>query len=308
MNTYQHLISGGVSGFASAVVLQPFDLVKTRLQQDNSYRNATKTGKPLTIAGVFTKIWREEGKLALWRGTGATLARNVPGVALYYTSLQQVRYTFGSIFPWAVASTKQTRTKSGRVTTLPVLSHGGNMAAGALTRTAIGLILNPLTIVKARFESNYYSYKSIPQAVVSLAREGPRMLFQGFTATALRDAPYAGIFLVVYEGCKQHLGNVIAPNSVFGPTITHTLSGAAGGTIATLVTHPFDAIKTKMQVRKEDRYKTLGRTIKAILQERGMMGMLDGVSLRLSRKVLSSMLSWTIYEGSLLLLRRQSVP
>ena len=26
------------------------------------------------------------------------------------------------------------------------------MAAGALTRTAIGLVLNPLTIVKARFE------------------------------------------------------------------------------------------------------------------------------------------------------------
>jgi solute carrier family 25, member 38 len=78
----------------------------------------------------------------------------VPGVALYYTSLQQVRYTFGSIFPWAVASTKQGKNKSGKVTTLPVLSHGGNMAAGALTRTAIGLILNPLTIVKARFEVN----------------------------------------------------------------------------------------------------------------------------------------------------------
>lgn len=35
------------------------------------------------------------------------------------------------------------------------------MAAGALTRTAIGLVLNPLTIVKARFEvgraTNTYS-------------------------------------------------------------------------------------------------------------------------------------------------------
>jgi hypothetical protein len=32
------------------------------------------------------------------------------------------------------------------------------------------------------------------------------MLFQGFTATALRDAPYAGVFLVVYEGFKHRLG------------------------------------------------------------------------------------------------------
>jgi solute carrier family 25 protein 38 len=80
------------------------------------------------------------------------VGRNVPGVALYYTSLQHVRYAFGSMFPWAVAARKETQTTNGKVSTLPVLSHGGNMAAGALTRTGIGLILNPLTIIKARFE------------------------------------------------------------------------------------------------------------------------------------------------------------
>lgn len=261
MKSTEHLIAGGVSGFASAVVLQPFDLVKTRLQQDSTLR----AGK-LTIPHVFKKIWIEEGKLGLWKGTGATLARNVPGVALYYTSLQHVRYLFGVSFPWAVAATKTSQQANGKVSTLPVLSHGGNMAAGALTRTGIGLILNPLTIVKARFESNYYSYSGIGQAVVALSREGPRMLFQGFTATALRDAPYAGIFLVVYEGFKQRLGNILAPESVWGPTLTHTVSGAAGGTIATLVTAPFDAIKTKMQVRKEERYRSIGRTIGAIMQ------------------------------------------
>ncbi|KAG8817695.1 hypothetical protein FRC19_011204 [Serendipita sp. 401] len=240
MNTYQHLISGGVSGFASAVVLQPFDLVKTRLQQDNKFhtrnsiasnsgtrvvsdslgsdavpttKGSTKGAKGPSIPRVFMKIWREEGRLALWRGTGATLARNVPGVALYYTSLQHVRNTFATLFSSAVVTTRPGAEK-GRVSTLTVLSPTGNLAAGALTRTAIGFVLNPLTIVKARFESNYYSYRGITQAVISLSREGAggsgslayRKLFQGFTATALRDAPYAGIFLVVYEGVKQKLG------------------------------------------------------------------------------------------------------
>lgn len=67
-------VIGGVSGFASAVALQPFDLVKTRLQQDNTLVTATN-GKRLSIPKVFRKIWVEEGKLALWKGTGATLAR-----------------------------------------------------------------------------------------------------------------------------------------------------------------------------------------------------------------------------------------
>lgn len=30
---YQHLASGGLSGLASAIALQPLDLIKTRLQQ-----------------------------------------------------------------------------------------------------------------------------------------------------------------------------------------------------------------------------------------------------------------------------------
>ena len=30
---HQHLLSGGLSGLASAIALQPLDLIKTRLQQ-----------------------------------------------------------------------------------------------------------------------------------------------------------------------------------------------------------------------------------------------------------------------------------
>jgi solute carrier family 25, member 38 len=63
--------AGGISGFASAVILQPFDLVKTRLQQDNALRASEKR----SIPHIFKKIWIEEGKLGLWKGTGATLAR-----------------------------------------------------------------------------------------------------------------------------------------------------------------------------------------------------------------------------------------
>jgi solute carrier family 25 protein 38 len=36
--------------------------------------------------------------------------------------------------------------------------------------------------------------------------EGVRGLFQGFTATAARDAPYAGIYVVLYEEMKEVLG------------------------------------------------------------------------------------------------------
>jgi len=42
-----------------------------------------------------------------------------------------------------------------------------------------------------------------------MVREGPRTLFQGFSATALRDAPYAGLHLMLYEGIKIRLGGCL---------------------------------------------------------------------------------------------------
>ncbi len=88
-------IVGGVSGFVSAVALQPFDLVKTRLQQDSSLRNLTNSNGvvKLSVPKVFHKIWVEEGRLALWKGTGATLARFV---LFYSLSLMVVRERFAT--------------------------------------------------------------------------------------------------------------------------------------------------------------------------------------------------------------------
>jgi hypothetical protein len=44
-----------------------------------------------------------------------------------------------------------------------------------------------------------------------MVHEGPRTLFQGFSATTLRDAPYAGMYLMFYEGIKARLGVCSGP-------------------------------------------------------------------------------------------------
>ncbi|KAJ9094293.1 hypothetical protein QFC21_006119 [Naganishia friedmannii] len=74
---------------------------------------------------------------------------------------------------------------------LPKLNLQGNLVAGAVARTSVGFVLNPFTVLKSR---------------QLLRTEGLRGLFQGFTATAARDAPYAGIYVVFYEEMKEVLG------------------------------------------------------------------------------------------------------
>jgi len=148
-----------------------------------------------------------------------------------------------------------------------------------------------------------YEYKSFPSAVASLARAGPSELFKGFIPSAIRDAPYAGIFVATYEGLKKEVmplvGNT-AGSSIGLSSAVHIVCAASAGAVATVVTHPFDVIKTKVQVRQEERYTGLRRTFWTIYNQRGLAGFFDGASLRIARKVGSSAVGWAVYEAFLM--------
>jgi len=182
---------------------------------------------------------------------------------------------------------------------LPKLTSTGNLLAGATTRVGVGLLLNPFSVLKARYESSMYAYESLGGAFVSIVRQGPHELLRGFLASSLRDAPYAGLFVVFYEGIKREASYLAPPSSVSHSALIHSVSAASAGAIATMITQPFDVIKTKVQVRQEDRYHGFIKTVRTIWQQRGISGYFDGASLRMSRKVLSSAIGWAAYEGIL---------
>jgi hypothetical protein len=74
------------------------------------------------------------------------LSRNVPGVALYMTSLTQIRSMLARNGYFTV--TPPQRSSS----VLPALSSQGNLLAGATARVGVGFLLNPFSVLKARFE------------------------------------------------------------------------------------------------------------------------------------------------------------
>ncbi|ESK93120.1 solute carrier family 25 member 38 [Moniliophthora roreri MCA 2997] len=291
----QQLTSGAASGLASTIVLQPFDLLKTRLQQGDSL-----TQKKVKVIHTARQILNQDGLRGLWRGTNATLIRNVPGIALYMTSLTQLR-TFMATSPYFAHVREIPDAKHSSV--LPKLTSQGNLISGAVARVGVGFIMNPFSVLKARFESNIYGYQTLSAAFMSIARAGPSELLRGFTATSLRDAPYAGLFVVFYEAFKRQASIIVPPNSNSQLTAIHSMSAASAGALATMATHPFDVIKTKLQVRPENQYHGFTSTVKTIWKHRGVTGFFEGASLRLSRKVLSSAIGWAVYECMLMILR-----
>lgn len=132
----------------------------------------------------------------LWRGTVPTILRNVPGVSIYFYSLSWIRQ---SLIPQTTRASR-----SSKYVTLV------NVSAGMLARAGAGFILMPISVIKVRFESNLYNYKSLAEASADIfKKEGGRGFFSGFGTTALRDAPYAGIHLALYEGAKSLLGSIL---------------------------------------------------------------------------------------------------
>ncbi|WFD28819.1 hypothetical protein MNAN1_003834 [Malassezia nana] len=295
---------GGAAGLTSCVLLQPMDLLKTRMQQERlpTVGHATATQR---LVRAFQSVVHDNGYRGLWRGTVPTVARNVPGVAAYFYTLNELRWL---VAKWQVPglAVPDTAIRTQRSSTLARLSNTGNIVTGALARVTIGLVLNPISIVKARYESSHYSKEAYPTLGASLRSlyhdGGLRGFFRGFSATALRDAPYAGLYLAFYEQHKYYLGRWAQGES--GAWWVVSASGLGAGILATVFTHPFDIVKTRMQTTPQAllqstsalRRPSVMATARHILQVDGPRAFADGLGLRCARKAASSMIGWSIFE------------
>ncbi|KAI9245339.1 mitochondrial carrier domain-containing protein [Phascolomyces articulosus] len=291
-----HLVGGAMSGMTSCIMLQPLDLIKTRLQQSTHDASLLNTAKHLrkrhTMLTTIQDIIKTSGPVGLWRGTLPTIVRNVPGTAIYFTTLSEIRNVIAISRPtWQPVLS--------RVTGMPYKKQEKyeNLIAGITARGAVGYILMPFTVLKVRYESNMYNYGSMLEAFRSVIKyDGVRGLFAGYGATFIRDAPFAGIYLFFYEHWKGMANGWKNQYDVPIANVAVNLgSGVMAGTTATCITQPFDMMKTRMQLDPHI-YPNIWATTRRVFLEDGVKGFFDGLSLRLARKPLSSAISWAIYE------------
>lgn len=291
-----HFVAGLGSGISSAVLLQPADLLKTRVQQSGASTLSQTLRSILSGPNPIT---------SLWRGTVPSALRTGFGSALYFTSLSSLRQVLANTNASTIAQdVVNTSNQAGarRSTVLPKLSNTQNLLTGATARVLAGFILMPMTVIKVRYESSYYAYKSLGGAASSIFKaEGIKGFFTGFGATAIRDAPYAGLYVVFYEAGKTWL-NKTFPNTssadkgtFLGGTTINALSGVLAASTATAITNPFDAVKTRIQLMPA-KYGNMLKATMVMMQEDGVRAFFDGLAIRMARKAVSSALAWSVYE------------
>jgi len=172
------------------VLLQPADLLKTRVQQSHS----------TTLLSTIKLIASGPNPIrSFWRGTLPSTLRTGCGSAIYFSGLNALRVRVASAAVVADGGAVGAR-GDGHSSKLPKLSNAANLATGAVARTWAGFLMMPITVLKVRYESSLYSYTSLYSASRDIFKtEGLRGFFAGFGATAVRDAPYAGLYVAFYE-------------------------------------------------------------------------------------------------------------
>jgi solute carrier family 25 protein 38 len=281
-------LAGSFSGTCSTVLFQPLDLVKTRIQNHQLNHNAISNNEALNKKPGMFQIVRQvlatERLPGLWRGITPSITRTVPGVGLYFGSLHWLKSGFGDEKPSAIQC----------------------VGLGMTARSLAATVMIPITVIKTRFESGQFNYTRMSSALMQIYKhEGIRGLTCGLLPTIVRDAPYSGLYLMFYTQLKQNFvpkaRNILGLSTEFedGKKViqaaTHFSCGMMAGFLASLVTHPADVVKTRMQIQP-DVYRSIVHASRKILADAGPRGFLIGFAPRMLRRALMSAFAWTIYE------------
>ncbi|XP_077301094.1 mitochondrial glutamate carrier 1-like [Arctopsyche grandis] len=193
----RQMLAGGLAGMFQIIVTTPMELLKIQLQ-DAGRIAGSKHESAMTIA---RRLVQKEGIAGLYRGIGATGARDVSFSVVYFPLFA----TLNDLGP---------RASSGASEAVFWWSFLSGCAAGSMA----ALSVNPLDVIKTRLQdlkrAQTNPYKGFADcAIKTMKEEGPRAFFKGGACRMMVIAPLFGIaqtvyFLGVAEALLSSLGVV----------------------------------------------------------------------------------------------------
>ena len=265
------MTAGLVAGLLSALLLQPLEVVKSRLQ-------VRKPSEPKGSVPMLAHVLREGGAAALWAGVTPSIVRLAGGIALYFFFLGEtevaMRSAFGALTGgWAALA---------------------NFALGASSRAMAMVVFCPITVLKTRAEVRGSSQGGLFRELADLARtEGSAGLFAGLGAALLRDVPYSGFNLLLLRSIRGSPFVVALPSA-----IQSAAAGAAAASCSTLLTQPADVIRTQqvLSTQKDKRLSSL-TVLAQIYRTSGPLALYAGVTARVAMRAVQQALTWGVFEA-----------
>jgi solute carrier family 25 (mitochondrial adenine nucleotide translocator), member 4/5/6/31 len=232
---------GGVSGAVAKTITAPIERVKLIIQtQDANPRiRSGEVPRYTGIVNVFTRVGREQGLLAFWRGNFTNVIRYFPTQAFNFA----FKDTFKKIFPRYNPKTEFFK------------FFLVQMASGALAGAGSLCIVYPLDYARTRLASDVGTGKRDFAGLGDCLKKtaaGPKGflgLYNGFGVSVAGIIPYRGVYFGLYDSLREmnpykNGNDLVAVASRFAVAqFTAITAGYAS--------YPFDTIRRRLQMQSE---------------------------------------------------------
>jgi solute carrier family 25 carnitine/acylcarnitine transporter 20/29 len=189
----QLCVAGGLSAIPTTALMAPSERVKVLLQVQKAAEKTAAAPKYNGMLDCATQVLREGGIRSLYRGTAATLMRDIPGSIAWFGAYEIAKKEMMEL--------QGIDPSTGQLSPLAVLTAGG-IAGMACWTVSIG----PDTI-KSRYQAAPEGmYKGMGDVVTKLVREeGIGGLFTGIRPALIRAFPANAACFFGMEVARQAL-------------------------------------------------------------------------------------------------------
>ncbi|CAL9237145.1 unnamed protein product [Arabidopsis halleri] len=307
----ERALSAGGAAFLSAVIVNPLDVVKTRLQAQAAgvpYQGSCRLGCFDTNSSVVHGLTSNSAPgMCRITGSASVCSDNQYKGTLdvFYKIIRQVGIYMPCYDYFRNIMEEFTTEKS------PTLTIYVPLVAGTIARSLACISCYPVELARTRMQAFKGTqrdvklpgvWKTLVDVVnpVKGSNNGYRMLWTGLGAQLARDVPFSAICWSILEPTRRSIqsamGEEPGAGSIIGANFT---AGFVAGAVAAAATCPLDVAKTRRQIEKNtDRAMTMTtrQTLAEIWRDGGIRGMFSGAGARVGRAGPSVAIVVSFYE------------
>nr|ACN60125.1 ATP:ADP antiporter [Serendipita indica] len=268
---------GGVSAAVAKTSAAPIERIKLLIQnQDEMIKQGRLSHKYNGIIDCFSRTYRDEGLVSLWRGNTANVIRYFPTQALNFAFKDYFKSLFGfkkqdGYWKW----------------------FAGNVASGGAAGASSLLFVYSLDYARTRLANDAKSAKGggerqfnglVDVYRKTLKSDGIAGLYRGFVPSVVGIIVYRGLYFGVYDSLKP----VVLVGALQGSFLASFLLGWGVTIGAGLASYPLDTIRRRMMMTSGwvgVHYKSMFDAGSQIIAKEGTKSLFKGAGANILRGV-----------------------
>jgi len=312
----RNLLAGGLAGMVAKSIVAPLDRIKIMYQVTSAHFRLRN------VPGVASRIVKEEGFSALWKGNSATMIRVFPYSGIQFMVFHKCKTHYLN--------------KHDRDQRIHGISPLESLMAGSFAGVVSVICTYPLDLTRAQLavlkkkkSGGIGGQHPFVYVLTSNYKNGGvKGLFRGIFPTLLGILPYSGIAFTINEQGKRKIQNVFDRD----PTnIEKIQCGALSGLFAQTLTYPLEVTRRRMQtiglvptcggdaavnalgilkmtnpdavnhvpqnsLERKRHTPTMGLTMRRLYAEQGIRGFFKGVTMNWMKGPVAFSISFTVFD------------